>query len=145
MGESHKQATKVQVWLVCVTRPSLLSPASGRRPTRWRRRRGSLCTLSFLLRFFASSFLRVSRRPVHSVVVQRFLRLCPLRLHLRQRGTVNRATLRLECTLQCFESLAEFGICLTQRGFWLDAKFAGKIRDREKQVTHLFFRPLVTF
>src|SRR3954466_5408500 len=116
MGESHKQTTPVLWWLACATRPSLLSPASGRRPTGWRRGCACLCTLSFLLRFFASSFLRVSRRPVHSVVIQRFLRLCPLRLHLRQRGIVNRATPRLERTLECFEPFAEFGIRHTQRG-----------------------------
>src|SRR4051812_21110153 len=110
MCDAQKQTTLERSWLVFGSRTSLLSSASGRRPTGWRRRRGFLCTLPFLLRFFASSFLRVSRRPVHSVVVQRFLRIRPLRLHLRQRGTVNRATLRLECTLQCFESLAEFGI-----------------------------------
>ena len=78
---SQKQATKVHAWFVFVTHASLLSPASGRRPTGQRSRQGVGILPFSLLRFFASSFLRVSRRPVHSVVVQRFLRLCPLRLH----------------------------------------------------------------
>src|SRR3954451_8761034 len=53
MCDSQKQTTLEPAWLVFESRTSLLSPASGRRPTGSRGRWQYLCTLSFFLRFFA--------------------------------------------------------------------------------------------